>query len=385
MKNFYHATSYFNAQNIITNGFKPGQKGMFGPAIYFAMDPKDSIKKAQSSILDSIIVVHLNTGRIKTEEFAHNNWNLSIINNLGYDSVQMIHCKTGPEICVYEPNRIEIIGFVFWNNKIIEIKELNNNKIDLNNFHFLLTNERRILNIKQNSIQDHIHNFDERGFCVSCGNSKCLFNRKHEFDARGHCKLCNEVSCNFGKPHKFDYTETCIICGEPSCRLGKSHLFDDRGYCMLQKENHKFDYKGYCKLCGTSNKNCNIYQTYDTEEEIKKTQSEPCLKDKNHEINQNGYCKNCRKPSCKCGKPHEFNKFGFCVFCNEPSCELGMPHEFPNYHICKMRGVSDCYLGKYHFFNKFGICSLCKKPACKTGKPHEFECNGMYRLCGFKL
>ena len=55
MQYFYHLTSFQCAQSIQKYGFKRGLVGMLGPGIYFAIFPEDTIKKAQSTIKDTII------------------------------------------------------------------------------------------------------------------------------------------------------------------------------------------------------------------------------------------------------------------------------------------------------------------------------------------
>lgn len=146
MKRYYHATSKENAYKILNEGFRAGQSGMFGGGIYFAEKPIDSTKKAHVHKCDSIIIAQLDVGRLMTEEIAHNNWNLSILKSKGYDSVQMRHCRTGPEICLYEPWRITIIAIVVWDDYNISFKSLNssNNGINLNDFGQLIHGRRVI-------------------------------------------------------------------------------------------------------------------------------------------------------------------------------------------------------------------------------------------------
>lgn len=42
----------------------------------------------------------------------------------------MTHCKIGPEICVYEFHRIEMLGVGQWNDQSIEIKEFTHNNLN---------------------------------------------------------------------------------------------------------------------------------------------------------------------------------------------------------------------------------------------------------------
>lgn len=115
MKRYYHATSLANARKIQLEGFKPGKDGMFGPGIYFAENPMSALAKARSHPVDAVIIVSLNLGRLMTEEKAHPDWNLQIVRSKGFDTVQMTHCNTGVEICVYESSRVTIHSTVNMN------------------------------------------------------------------------------------------------------------------------------------------------------------------------------------------------------------------------------------------------------------------------------
>lgn len=142
MKLYFHATSYQNALQIIKNGFKKGKSGMFGAGIYFAEKPENALRKALHPILDCIIIVIINIGRCKNEQFAHRNWNMQIVNSLGYDSVEMRNCKTGPEICIYDPKRIEMVSVVHWTQNNIEFNEISNLDVDLKDFLFIIENRK---------------------------------------------------------------------------------------------------------------------------------------------------------------------------------------------------------------------------------------------------
>lgn len=142
MRVYYHATSYKNALLIIQNGFKRSKTGMLGNGIYFAEKPEGALKKAHCPTLDCILIVILNVGRVKTATSAHRNYDLKIINNMGYDSIEMRHCKTGPEICVFEPHRIKIICIAHWTNTDIEFNEITGLNVDLADFLFLINNRK---------------------------------------------------------------------------------------------------------------------------------------------------------------------------------------------------------------------------------------------------
>ena len=135
MNCYCHATSFENAQKIEVEGFHLGQNGMFGGGIYFSEMPEEAVRKARVSRCDCIIVATLNVGRLLTEEMAMNHFNKRIVNKDGYDSVQMTHCRTGAEICIYEPSRVTIVCIVHWDSSSIEFKGENlRDKINLNDF-----------------------------------------------------------------------------------------------------------------------------------------------------------------------------------------------------------------------------------------------------------
>lgn len=115
----YHATSREAAQGIRNNGFKLCTNNrhpkMFGHGHYFTRRPVDAILKVDSNKkCEAIIEVKINTGRLRIENYAHPNWNSSFANNNGFDSVQMNHCQTGVELCVYDANRISIVEIYYF-------------------------------------------------------------------------------------------------------------------------------------------------------------------------------------------------------------------------------------------------------------------------------
>ena len=109
-KKFYHITNYKALEGIKAEGFKLGQTGMFGGGIYFA-EHKCSVSN------DVLIVSLLKVGRCLTERWSHKDWNLQKVNEMGYDSVQMRHCRTGIEICLYEPSRVKILDVYIYNSE----------------------------------------------------------------------------------------------------------------------------------------------------------------------------------------------------------------------------------------------------------------------------
>ncbi len=116
---YYHATTREAAEGIKNNGFQLRSNNkhlrMFGPGHYFTKRPVDAILTVDSNKkCEAIIEVKLNTGRMRTESIAHPNWNSSYAYNNGFDSVQMDHCQTGVEICVYDPSRISIVEIYYF-------------------------------------------------------------------------------------------------------------------------------------------------------------------------------------------------------------------------------------------------------------------------------
>lgn len=146
---YYHATSFVNAISIEREGFRRSARGALGAGVYFAEQPKSALNKAQCSVLDAIIVVHLDTGKIKEVTCWHN-WTKQELNSLGYDSVRRINCPSGNEICIFETNRIKIIGIVHWDRSTIVIKEFYSNLINVSKFHFL-TEKRKLQIIVANT------------------------------------------------------------------------------------------------------------------------------------------------------------------------------------------------------------------------------------------
>lgn len=165
-KQFYHATSFQNAVKIVANGFKKGTTGMLGAGIYFAETPRGALNKAHSPILDALVIVVLNAGRLTTETSAHRDWNLEKVNKLGFDSVEMRTCKTGPEICVYEPERVHIKYVVHWTSTDIIFYEITSLNVNLTDLKFLI--EGRKLQFENYGYPDLI-NF-QKSFVFS-GNS----------------------------------------------------------------------------------------------------------------------------------------------------------------------------------------------------------------------
>lgn len=137
-KQFYHATSFQNAVKIVAEGFKKGTTGMLGAGIYFAETPTGALNKAHSPILDALVIVVLNAGRLTTETSPHRDWNLERINKIGFDSVEIRNCRTGPEICIYEPERVNIKYVVHWTDTEIKFYEITSLNVNLTDLRFLI-------------------------------------------------------------------------------------------------------------------------------------------------------------------------------------------------------------------------------------------------------
>ena len=91
---------------------------MFGRGYYFTERPVDAILKVDSNEkCEAIIEVRIDTGRMRTESYAHPDWNSTFASNNGFDSVQMNHCQTGVEICVYDSSRITVVEVIISKNK----------------------------------------------------------------------------------------------------------------------------------------------------------------------------------------------------------------------------------------------------------------------------
>ena len=116
-KLYYHATSLESYISIKKQGFKCSKCGLNGAGVYFALNPMSAFFKSHTVDPGTIIVATINTGRLLKENCAHPDWNLKRINERGFDCVQT-NCKSGSEICVYEPWRITIIEAYYLKEKI---------------------------------------------------------------------------------------------------------------------------------------------------------------------------------------------------------------------------------------------------------------------------
>lgn len=105
---YYHATSVEAAKSILRQGFKCSKSGMNGTGVYFADNPVSALFKAHVINPGAIIVAKVNVGRKTLERCSHQDWNLQKIKEKGFDCVQT-NCRSGPEICIYEPWRITIV------------------------------------------------------------------------------------------------------------------------------------------------------------------------------------------------------------------------------------------------------------------------------------
>lgn len=113
---YYHATSIDAARLIQKQGFKCSTCGMNGAGVYFADNPMSALFKSHTLNPGAIIVAKVNVGRKAIESCSHRDWNLRKIEEKGFDVVQT-NCKSGPEICVYEPWRITIVEIYYLKEK----------------------------------------------------------------------------------------------------------------------------------------------------------------------------------------------------------------------------------------------------------------------------
>ena len=223
MNHYYHLTSFQNAQKIQQQGFNRGKSGMLGPGIYSTFYPADSFKKAKCPVCDTIIIASLETGRLITVDSEHHDWNLQKVKTQGYDSVQKLNCRTGPEICVYEPDRVKIIGMIHWNKLVVEFRIVNGNKLNSSLFTFLAQNRKVVVNRINNGdfvnsnfyLQYCKHNCDCRIDCAYCGAPKCQCGFQHDCDCRNDCRYCGTPKCQCGFNHNCDCRDDCRYCGTP--------------------------------------------------------------------------------------------------------------------------------------------------------------------------
>lgn len=52
----------------------------------------------------------------------------------------MIHCRTGAEICIYEPFRAKFVSVIHWDDSTIEFKGENLKTLNLNDFKPMILN-----------------------------------------------------------------------------------------------------------------------------------------------------------------------------------------------------------------------------------------------------
>ena len=138
------------------------------------------------------------------------------------------NCDTGPEICVYEPHRIEIIGVIHWDKTKIEFLVKSGFKIDVSEFKFLTDGKNVITKNNYN-----------------CSNLKSFLNSKsacnHDCSFTNYCKYCHIPKCKCGFDHDCSFTNYCKYCHIPKCQCG----FD-----------HDCSFTNYCKYCGKSKSMC---------------------------------------------------------------------------------------------------------------------------------
>lgn len=215
MKYYYHLTSFESAKSIFKYGFKRGKKGMLGPGIYFAEKSKDTLVKACSKVKDAMFVVVLDIGHVITVDDEHHDWNYEIVKKKGYDSVQKLNCKSGPEICIYEPHRIKIIGLIHWDKFNIEFMIIKGNSIDISEFDYLIQG-RKVYQLFINP-SDNIKCHFNSNHSILFRLSKCVNGLAHDFLCSDFCKKCGKPKCQCGYGHDFLCRDFCKYCGVPKC------------------------------------------------------------------------------------------------------------------------------------------------------------------------
>lgn len=68
--------------------------------------------------------------------------------------------KTGAELCLYEPHRIQIFAMIYWNSQKINIKIFNGKTLDYTELHFILSNQ--VLDIFFNTKKCISDDFDHK-------------------------------------------------------------------------------------------------------------------------------------------------------------------------------------------------------------------------------
>ncbi|PAA67692.1 hypothetical protein BOX15_Mlig002508g1 [Macrostomum lignano] len=107
----FHGTTRSNAENIITDGFKIGDGGMFGDGIYFATDSTKSVQYCTNTSVKSLLLCDVLLGKQKVCRTARKYLDFETLSEEGYDSVfaQRASRKTRgvlyDEFVVYDPRQ----------------------------------------------------------------------------------------------------------------------------------------------------------------------------------------------------------------------------------------------------------------------------------------
>ena len=352
MKYYYHLTSYVNTLSILRYGFKPGNSGWLGPGIYFAFCPKDTFDKAQCKTKNAMIIVLLNAGKLLTAENRHWGFNMMVVKSKGYDSVQKLNCNSGPEICVYEPHRVKIIGYLHWDNSFIEFSITPSHDIKLSDFYFLTKNRKIIMrSLNGGTLIRHVNNKHIFGLdqkCTMCGILKCQAGFDHEFGLNNRCKMCGILKCQVGLDHVFGLDNRCKMCHILKCQVDFIHVFG------LDKR---------CKMCGVLE----------------------CQVTSKHDFGFDQKCKMCGILKCQAGFDHDFGFDQKCKMCGILKCQAGFAHDFGFDNKCKMCGIFKCQAGFDHDFGFNNKCKMCNILKCQAGFDHDFGFNQKCKMCVFVL
>lgn len=115
----------------------------------------------------------------------------------------MTQCRTGPEICVYESHRIQILSIVELKNANYYIRYISGDKINPSLF--------KSFTSKRYCVNGGCHNFNAFGKCIKCG--LLIFELgTYQINAFGRCDRCGISACALGC-HKY-ISRRCVRCGK---------------------------------------------------------------------------------------------------------------------------------------------------------------------------
>ena len=95
----YHATSYNSALWICSNGFRPGNGGLLGPAVYGSEDPYEAIRRARGPN-DTIVSFWINISPNAIPE-CNPNYDCS------WDGYQVVKVAYQDSFAIFNTNAID--------------------------------------------------------------------------------------------------------------------------------------------------------------------------------------------------------------------------------------------------------------------------------------